>query len=196
MRTVAERLFLCVLAAAEERLAGGFRLIGDRRNIGALVRAVAERLALRVAAPAERDVGLVVEARNLAPFVIHEREVARHLVDVAQILEHDQRLNDAAELIVQGGRELAALMAAGDDIQRRAYAIETIEKKADRVTQTTIELLHKTFVPPLDRDDIHQLITNMDDILDLMQDVAESVVLYDVRKVTAEAKQLGEIRRT
>ena len=41
--------------------------------------------------------------------------------------------NEHAELIVQGGRELAALMAAGDDIQRRAYAIETIEKKADRV---------------------------------------------------------------
>ena len=39
----------------------------------------------------------------------------------------------------------------------------------------------------------HTLITSLDDILDLMQDVAESVMLYDIRKVTPEAKQLAEI---
>ena len=64
---------------------------------------------------------------------------------------------------------------------------------ADKVTHETITLLHKTFITPFDRDQIHLLITRMDDILDLMQDVAESVVLYDIRKVTPEAKQLSEI---
>ncbi|MGH8766035.1 MAG: DUF47 domain-containing protein, partial [Burkholderiales bacterium] len=46
---------------------------------------------------------------------------------------------------------------------------------------------------PFDRDQIHQLITRMDDILDLIQDVAETVALYDLRSVTPEAKQLAEI---
>lgn len=101
--------------------------------------------------------------------------------------------NEHAAQIVEGGRELAALMAAGDDIQRRAYAIETIEKRADKITQTTIELLHKTFITPLDRDEIHQLITRMDDILDLMEDVSQSIFLYDIRTLTAEARKLGEI---
>ncbi len=101
--------------------------------------------------------------------------------------------NEHAEQIVQGGRELAALMAAGDDIQHRAYAIETIEKRADKITQTTIELLHKTFITPLDRDEIHQLITRMDDVLDLMEDVSQSIFLYDIRALSAEALKLGEI---
>lgn len=101
--------------------------------------------------------------------------------------------NEHAEQIVLGSHELVALMASGDDIQRRAYTIETIEKRADRITQTTIELLHKTFITPLDRDEIHQLITRMDDILDLMEDVAQSIFLYDVKQLTAEAHKLAEV---
>jgi predicted phosphate transport protein (TIGR00153 family) len=101
--------------------------------------------------------------------------------------------NEHAEQIVLGSHELVALMAAGDDIQRRAYTIETIEKRADRITQSTIELLHKTFITPLDRDEIHQLITRMDDILDLMEDVAQSIFLYDVKQLTAEAHKLAEV---
>jgi len=101
--------------------------------------------------------------------------------------------NEHAEQIVLGGRELAALMVAGDDIQRRAYAIETIEKRADKITQTTIELLHKTFITPLDRDEIHHLITRMDDVLDLMEDVSQSIFLYDIRDLSAEARKLAEI---
>jgi uncharacterized protein Yka (UPF0111/DUF47 family) len=101
--------------------------------------------------------------------------------------------NEHADEIVKGSRELLALMTAGDDIERRAYAIESIEKRADKVTQQTIELLHKTFITPLDRDEIHQLITRMDDILDLMEDVSQSIFLYDVKMVTAEARKLAEI---
>ncbi len=101
--------------------------------------------------------------------------------------------NEHAEQIVLGGRELVSLMASGDDIQRRAYAIETIEKRADKITQTTIELLHKTFITPLDRDEIHQLITRMDDILDLMEDVSQSIFLYDVKQLTSEAQKLAEV---
>ncbi len=101
--------------------------------------------------------------------------------------------NDHADLIVQGSRELAALMASGDDIERRAYNIESVEKRADKVTQSTIELLHKTFITPLDRDEIHQLITTMDDVLDLMEDTSQSIFLYDVRAITPEARRLADI---
>lgn len=101
--------------------------------------------------------------------------------------------NDHGDLVVQGSRELAALMSSGDDIERRAYNIESIEKRADKVTQNAIELLHKTFITPLDRDDIHQLITKMDDILDLMEDTSQSVFLYDVRVITPEARRLADL---
>jgi len=101
--------------------------------------------------------------------------------------------NEHAELVVQGSRELAALMASGDDLERRAHNVESIEKRADRITRSTIELLHKTFITPLDRDDIHQLISKMDDILDLIEDAAQLMFLYDVRVPTPEAKKLADI---
>lgn len=101
--------------------------------------------------------------------------------------------NDLAAEVVKGGRELAALMRTFDDLERRAFAIETIEKRGDKITHDTIELLHKTFITPLDRDDIHRLITRMDDILDLMEDCAQSVILFDIQAVTPETRKLADL---
>jgi len=108
--------------------------------------------------------------------------------------------NAHAEQIVAGGRELAAMMREMDGevatADAHARAIDGIETAADKITHETVSLLHRTFITPLDREDIHQLISKMDDILDMIQDVAESVVLYDVRKVTPEARQLADISQS
>lgn len=101
--------------------------------------------------------------------------------------------NEHADQIVLGSQELAALMMNHDDLERRTYNIESIEKRADKITRSTIELLHSTFITPLDREDIHQLISNMDDILDLIEDSAQLMYLYDVRDPTAEARKLADI---
>lgn len=101
--------------------------------------------------------------------------------------------NEHATIIVEGASALQSLMGNFDDLQHRAYAIESIEKRADKITQGTIELLRKTFITPLDRDDIHQLITTMDDILDLIEDVAQSIFLYDLTRITPDARKLTEI---
>src|SRR5205807_2149904 len=101
--------------------------------------------------------------------------------------------NAHAERIVEGSRELAAMIGDFSELEAHAQRIDAVERAADKITHETIALLHKTFITPFDRDQIHQLITTMDDILDLIQDVAESVALYDLRRVTPEAKQLAEI---
>ena len=101
--------------------------------------------------------------------------------------------NEHATLILEGSRELAALMASGDDLERRARNVESIEKRGDKITRTTIELLHKTFITPIDRDDIHQLISEMDNILDLIEDSAQLMFLYDVRVLPPDAKKLADI---
>jgi predicted phosphate transport protein (TIGR00153 family) len=85
------------------------------------------------------------------------------------------------------------LMTNFDDLEIRVHAIEGIEKQADAVTYAAIELLHKTFITPIDRDDIHKLITKMDDILDLLEDAAQTISLYDIREITPEAKRLAEL---
>ena len=84
-------------------------------------------------------------------------------------------------------------MTTFDDLENRVHAIESLEKQADKVTHATLEMLHKTFITPLDRDDIHQLITRMDDILDLMEDAGQTVSLYDIKQITPEAKRLAEL---
>ena len=95
--------------------------------------------------------------------------------------------------IVEGGRALAQLFANFEASAVHAEHIDAAERNADKITHETITLLHKTFITPIDRDQIHQLITNMDDVLDLIQDTAESIVLYDIRRVSPEAQQLAQI---
>ncbi len=95
--------------------------------------------------------------------------------------------------IVQGAREMVALMDGFEDLQRRVYNIESSEKRADKITRSAIDLLHKTFITPIEREDIHRLITRMDDILDLIEDAAQSFLMYDIRSVTPEAQRLAEL---
>src|SRR3954466_9540688 len=101
--------------------------------------------------------------------------------------------NAHAERIVEGSRELAAMIGTFSDLEAHAQRIDSAERAADKITHETITLLHRTFITPFDREQIHGLITRMDDILDLIQDVAESIALYDLHAVTPEAKQLAEI---
>lgn len=101
--------------------------------------------------------------------------------------------NDHADLCIKGAQEMVALMTNFDDLELRVHAIEAIEKQADKVTHATLDALHKTFITPLDRDDIHQLITRMDDILDLLEDAAQTISLYDIKAITPEAKRLAEL---
>jgi len=101
--------------------------------------------------------------------------------------------NEHAELLVLGAIELKALMSDISELQIRARNIESIENKADQITHQTVQLLHRTFITPLDRDEIHQLITKMDDILDLMEDASQCMFLYDIRTVTDEALKLADI---
>ncbi|MFO0234588.1 MAG: DUF47 domain-containing protein [Burkholderiales bacterium] len=104
--------------------------------------------------------------------------------------------NQHAERIVEGAGHLVHLMQHYDDEATRQTELEEIDRvetSADKITHETLALLHKTFITPFDREDIHQLISRMDDILDLTQDVAESVMLYDIRSVTPEAIQLASL---
>jgi uncharacterized protein len=104
--------------------------------------------------------------------------------------------NQHADTIVEGAQHLVDLMhryADAAERQREIDEIDRIEKDADLINHETVSLLHKTFVTPFDREDIHNLISKMDDILDLIQDVAESVMLYDIQRVTPEALQLASL---
>ena len=98
-----------------------------------------------------------------------------------------------ADLCVEGAKQLLDLMKNFSLVEQNMYSIEKIEKQADKITDDTVVMLHKTFITPLNRDDIHRLITHMDDILDLIEDSAQTVHLYDIKQTNPDAIRLGEL---
>jgi uncharacterized protein len=106
--------------------------------------------------------------------------------------------NAHASRAAEASNELTLLLSEYTNVEARAARTErinTLEHEADRITHDTAALLHTIFVTPLDRDDIHRLISRMDDVLDLIQDVAESLQLYDVQSVTSHAVELAQLLR-
>jgi predicted phosphate transport protein (TIGR00153 family) len=77
--------------------------------------------------------------------------------------------------------------------EQHASEVDVAERAADRVTAEVNRLLHKTFITPIGREQIHGLINGMDDIVDLLQDATETLSLYDVRQLTEDVLRLGEI---
>jgi uncharacterized protein len=103
-----------------------------------------------------------------------------------------------ATLVLEGSTVLAELLKDYENRDARAQRIariEELEHAADRITRDTVGLLHSTFITPFDRDDIHRLISRMDDVLDLIQDTAEALDLYDIQQVTREACDLADLLR-
>jgi len=74
-----------------------------------------------------------------------------------------------------------------------ARRIKDLEHIGDQITHQTIEMLNRTFVTPLDREDIYLLITKMDDILDLMDGAASRIQLYKIDSITPEAIAFAEV---
>src|SRR5580765_4954344 len=98
--------------------------------------------------------------------------------------------------IVAGARAFILLIQNyGDPALREKYANEVghAERQADKITAEVNRLLHKTFITPIDREQIHGLINAMDDIVDLLQDASETMALYDVRAMTEDILRLGDI---
>jgi len=101
--------------------------------------------------------------------------------------------NAHAAQVVRAAHELALLMGDYESREEHARAIDEAEHAADRITAEAIRLLHKTFITPLDRDHIHQLVNAMDEICDLVPDTTETLTLYDLRRITPEAARLADI---
>jgi uncharacterized protein len=104
-----------------------------------------------------------------------------------------EMFNQHANRIVEAATAFSNLVANyNDPIMREKYAqeVDNAERAADRVTQDVNRLIHKTFITPIDREQIHSLINTMDDVADLIQDSAETMSLYDVRHMTEEISRL------
>jgi predicted phosphate transport protein (TIGR00153 family) len=107
-----------------------------------------------------------------------------------------EMFNQHADRIVEAAHAFSQLVANYSDVSLREkynQDVDNAEHAADRVTHEVNKALHKTFITPIDREQIHGLINTMDDVVDLIQDSAETMALYDVRHMTDDIKRLTEL---
>jgi len=91
-----------------------------------------------------------------------------------------------------GARELHELLVHWDDLPERAKRMKDIEHVGDEITHEIFDRLNRTFITPLDREDIHELGGRLDDIVDLMDTAVNRLLLYKIDEPREEARQLAE----
>ncbi|MEK7477653.1 MAG: DUF47 domain-containing protein [Candidatus Coatesbacteria bacterium] len=92
-----------------------------------------------------------------------------------------------------GALALAELFADFRDVEAKAAKIKEIEHNGDRITHETMTRLNKTFITPFDREDIHELITRLDDVLDLIDASVSRMILYRVQTIPDDAKAMAQV---
>ena len=104
--------------------------------------------------------------------------------------------NQHADCIMDAAHAFSKLVTHYNDTalrEKHAQEVDEAELAADKITHEVNKAVHKTFITPIDREQIHSLINTMDDVADLIQDSAETMSLYDVRHMTPEISLLTEL---
>jgi predicted phosphate transport protein (TIGR00153 family) len=104
----------------------------------------------------------------------------------------DMFVEDAANVLA-AARELETMLRAYDDIEARANRLRDLERHGDELSHAIGNKLDTTFVTPFDREDIHALISGLDDVLDMVEEVADTFILYRIEAPTATAIQQAGI---
>jgi predicted phosphate transport protein (TIGR00153 family) len=97
---------------------------------------------------------------------------------------------------VEGARAFMSMIQHYNDVatrEKHAGEVDVAERAADKVTAEVLRQLHRTFITPIDGEQIRSLINSMDDIIDLLQDTTEVLSLYNVQRVSEDVIRLCEI---
>lgn len=100
---------------------------------------------------------------------------------------------EMAKLLIEGAQKLKDLTENFDQIEHYQKKIKEVEHEGDKKTHEIIQKLNKTFITPIDREDIYDLASALDDILDLIDASAQRMFLYKIESVTTEAKNFAFI---
>src|SRR6266853_268756 len=98
-----------------------------------------------------------------------------------------------ARVTLAGAQALRTLLKGDDDVLRCCREITKRENEADEITREVLTALRRTFITPLDRGDIKDLITSMDDAIDQMNKTAKVIRLFEIRSFEPPMQEMGEI---
>jgi predicted phosphate transport protein (TIGR00153 family) len=117
-----------------------------------------------------------------------------------RLIPREERFYDdfvaLAEQIRRGAVLLEEMLAPERPIWDKADEIKEVEHTCDVLTHEIIQRLHRTFVTPLDREDIHALARSLDDVMDAIDASAAVVRLYQIEHVRPDARELARLVKT
>lgn len=103
---------------------------------------------------------------------------------------------DMAKNIERASQQLVELLVRYDNVAERVRSIKDIEHLGDQMTHDLFTRLNKTFITPIDREDIHELASKLDDVLDMIDAVSSRMLIYKIEKPTEDSVRLAELIQT
>ena len=103
---------------------------------------------------------------------------------------HSDRVVAGANTVL---RLVDGLGDAGLDVAALCDEVDMNEKAADKIKAELIVLLHKSFTTPINRDQIHTLTIELDNVINALQDVAQAVGMYSIKESTAESREMAAL---
>jgi uncharacterized protein len=98
-----------------------------------------------------------------------------------------------ADQLCTGARLLEEMLAPDHPVSEKAAAIKDVEHRCDQIVHDALQRLHRTFVTPIDREDIHALLRALDDVIDDIDASADMLRLYRIEQVRPAARELARL---
>ena len=99
----------------------------------------------------------------------------------------------AANRLVTAAGVLVEATARVDTLPENAKRLERLEHDADQLTHELVEKVNRTFITPFDREDIYRLVTELDDVMDLMEAATERFILFKVQQILPQAQEIAKV---
>ena len=116
---------------------------------------------------------------------------------MVRLIPRDEAFTEAfirdGENLVAAARALEEMVVKFDRLDERVAAIQALEHQGDEIDAEIARRLERAFITPFGREDIHELTSRLDDVVDGIQEVAETFVIYGIVEPTPEARQLAGI---
>jgi hypothetical protein len=104
-----------------------------------------------------------------------------------------QMFSEMSDNLVTGARTLVELFANYRDVEKTIDTVQKIERHGDELTHNVLTKLNQTFITPFDREDIHQLASSLDDVLDFVNASGARLVMYRITNPPPAAGELSKI---
>jgi len=99
----------------------------------------------------------------------------------------------SVDVVLKGVRLVNDLLQDYTDVEQKCKVIREVEHQGDLNTHRIVEALNRSFVTPIDRDDIYQLNSSLDDVLDFAEALASRLALFRIQSTTPEMREFGDL---